>query len=140
MGAHSSRSIGTAVDFLVQQTHATWKNKDRVATQLCLDMTSAFDGVFPARLLRNMREMKILVKIVRWVSSFMSSRIITLYLPGYNTDAFFTHTGISQASLLLPMLFLFYNANLVVICNSLTLPASWTSFVDDITVLAFRKS
>jgi hypothetical protein len=65
---------------------------------------------------------------------------MTLCVPGYNTDAFSMHTGIPQGSPLLPILFLFYNANLVEICNHPTLPASGTGFVDNVNALAFSKS
>jgi hypothetical protein len=111
-----------------------------VATLLSLDSTGAFDRVVPARLLHNIRERKIPEWIVKWVGSFISNQTTTLCLPGYNTDAFPTHTGIPQGSPLLPILFLFYNANLVEICNPLILPASRTGFVDDVNTLAFGKS
>jgi hypothetical protein len=39
----------------------------------------------------------------------------------------------------LPILLLCYNANLVKICNPLTLPASGTSFVDNVNALALGK-
>ncbi len=117
MGARPGRSIDTALDFLVQQIHATWQSKDRVSTLLSLDMTGAFDRVVPARLLHNMRERKIPEWIVKWVGSFISNTTTTLCLPGYNTDAFPTHMGIPQGSSLSPILFLFYNANLVEACN-----------------------
>jgi nitrate reductase assembly molybdenum cofactor insertion protein NarJ len=94
MGARPGRSIDTTLDFLVQQIHATWQNKDGVATLLSLNMTGAFDRVVPARLLHNMRERKITEWIVKWVGSFISNRTTTLCLPGYNTEAFSTHTGI----------------------------------------------
>jgi hypothetical protein len=139
MGAHPGRSIDTVLDFLVHQIHATWQNKDAVATQLSLDMMGAFDRVVPARLLHNMRERITPEWIVKWVGSFISNRNTTLCLPGYNSDAFSTHTGIPQGSPLSPILFLFYNANLVEICNAPTLPAPGTSFVDDVNALAFRK-
>ncbi len=73
------------------------------------------------------------------MSSFISDRTTTLCLPGYNTDAFPTYTGIPQGSPLSPILFLVYNANLVEICNPPTLSASGTSFVDDVNALAFGK-
>ncbi len=82
MGARPGRSIDTALDFLVQQIHATWQNKDGVATLLSLDMTGAFDRVVPAQLLQNMRERKILDWIVKWVGSLISSNTTTLCLPG----------------------------------------------------------
>ncbi len=140
MGARPGRSIDIILDFLVQQIHATWRNKDGVAMLLSLNMTGAFDRVVPAQLLHNMRERKIPDWIVKWVGSFISNRMMTLCLPGYNTDAFPTHTGIPQGSPLSPILFLFYNANLVKICNPSTLPASETVFVDDVNALAFGKS
>jgi hypothetical protein len=74
------------------------------------------------------------------VGSFISIITTTLCLPGYNTAAFLTHTGILQGLPLLPILFHFYNANLVKICNPPTLPASGTGFVDDVNALAFGKS
>jgi hypothetical protein len=48
--------------------------------------------------------------------------------------------GISQGSTLSPILFLFYNANLVETSNPPTLPASGTGFADDMNALAFGKS
>jgi hypothetical protein len=123
LGACPGRSIDTNLDFLVQKIHATWQNKDGVATLLSLDMTGAFDRVVPARLLHNMRERIIPEWIVKWVGSFISNRTTTLCLPGNNTDAFPMHTGIPQGSLLSPIDFFFDNANLVKAWNPPTLPA-----------------
>jgi hypothetical protein len=102
-------------------------------------MTGAFDRVIPAQLLHNMRKRKIPDWIVKCVGSFISNRTTTLCLPGNNTVAFPTHTGIPQGSPLSPILFLVYNADLVEICNPLTLPASGTGFVDNVNALAFGK-
>jgi hypothetical protein len=103
-------------------------------------MTGAFDRIVPARLLHNMRERKIPKWIVKLVGSFISNRTTTLCMPGYNTDTIPTHTGISQGSPLSPILFLFYNANLIEIYNPLTFPALGTGFVDNVNALAFSKS
>ncbi len=59
MGACPGKSIDTALDYLVQQIHATWQNEDGVATLLSLDMMGDFDRVVPARLLHDMRERQI---------------------------------------------------------------------------------
>ncbi len=129
-----------SLNFLVQQVHTTCQNKESVATLLLLDMSKAFDRVIPARLLHNIRESKVHERMVKWVGSFISNRTTTLCSLGYNTDAFPRHTGITQGSPPLPLLFLFYNANLIEPCNPPTLLASRTSFVDDVNALAFNKS
>jgi hypothetical protein len=86
-----------------------------------------------------MRERKVLNWIVKWVGSLFSNGKTTLCMPGYNNHAFPTHTGIPQGSPLSPILFLFYNANLVKICITVTLLASETNFVDNVNALAFGK-
>jgi hypothetical protein len=139
MGARPGRLIGTALNFLVQQIHATWQNKDGVATLLPLDMTGIFDEVVPARRLRNMREWKIPGCIVKWVGRFISNRTTTFCLPGYNTNAFPTLTSISQGSPLSLIFFLFYNANFIDAYNLPTSPASGIGFVNNEKALAFCK-
>jgi hypothetical protein len=101
------RSIDTALDFLTQQIHATWQNKDGVATLLLLDITGAFDRVVPACLLHNMRERKTLEWIVKWLGSFIRNSTASLCMRGYNTNAFSSHTSIPQGWKLLPILVLF---------------------------------
>jgi hypothetical protein len=61
-------------------------------------------------------------------------------MPGYNTDAFLTYTGIPQSSPHLTILFMFNNANLLDACNSHTLPGFGISFVYDVNELAFSKT
>jgi hypothetical protein len=87
-----------------------------------------------------MRKRKIHEWILKWVGSFISNRTTTLCLPGYNSDAFPTHTGISQDLPPSLNLFLFCNANLVEACNPPSLLASGTGFVNDVNALAFGKS
>ncbi len=55
MGAGPGRSIDTTLYFQVLQLHATWQNKDNVATLLLLNMRGTFDRVVPAWLLHIMR-------------------------------------------------------------------------------------
>jgi hypothetical protein len=139
-GARPGGSIDTALDFLLQHIHTTGLNKDQVATLLSLDMTGAFDRVVTARLLHNMNERKIPEWIARWVGSFISTTTTTLCNLGYNIDTFPMHTGILQGTLRSPILFFFYNANLVDICNPRSLPTSGLGFLDDVKALACGKS
>ncbi len=95
MGVRHGRSTNAALNFLIEQIHATWQNKGSVALLQLHDMTGAYDRIVSAQLLYNMRESKIPEWIVKWVGSFISNRTTTLYLPGHNTNAFSTHTEIS---------------------------------------------
>jgi hypothetical protein len=87
-----------------------------------------------------MTERKVPEWIVKWVGSFIRNRTTSLCRPGYTIDAFPIHTGIPQGSLLSPIFFLFYNANLVDACNLPTSPSSGIGFVDDVNALAFCKT
>ena len=48
--------------------------------------------------------------------------------------------GISQESLILLILYLFYNADLLESCESLRLRTSTTGFVDDVNILTYSES
>jgi hypothetical protein len=89
-------------------------------------MTGAFDRVVPVRLLHSMRERRIPKWIVKCVGGFISNRTTTLCLPGYNSDAFPTHTGIPHGSPLSPILSIFNNDNLIDNCYSPSILASWS--------------
>ncbi len=140
MGARPGRSTDTALDMLVKQIHAAWQADNGVASLLSLDMTGAFDRVVPVRLLHNLRKRCIPQWLVNFISSFLSDRSTTLCFPGFSSCPFTSEQGVPQGSPLSPILFLFYNADLIDACNSPDLPATGIGFVDDANVLAFGKS
>jgi hypothetical protein len=103
-------------------------------------MSRAYDRVVPSRLLHNLRKIHFPQWIVDYISSFLSDCSTSLCLPGFSSAMFSTFSGIPQGSPFSPILFLFYNANLVDICNSLDSPITSIGFVDDVNILAFGKS
>jgi hypothetical protein len=125
---------------LLQQVVAAWQTGKGVASLLSLDMTGAFDRVVPSRLLHNLRKRQVPEWIVSYISSFISQRSTSLCLPGSSSAQLPTQNGIPQGSPLSPVLFLFYNADLVEFCNPPDLPASAIGFVDDVNPLAFGIS
>lgn len=76
--------------------------------------------------------------MVRWVESFLSKRSTTLKLQEYTAPSVPIQTGIPQGSPLSPILYLFYNADLVEACNTVDTEA--VGYIDDVSILAVGPS
>jgi hypothetical protein len=141
MGARRGRSTETALELLTEQVHTVWgQGNDKVATLLSMDVAGAFDTVAHRRLTHNLRKRRIPQWIVNWIDSFLVDRRTTLAIHRTSTDQFPVQTGIPQGSPLSPILYLFYNADLLEITNRPGTAASGLGFVDDVNILAYGKS
>ena len=80
-------------------------------------------------------------KIVRWTASFLSHRKTEIRLPGYRSTKRAINTGIPQGSPLSPVLFLFYNAEILRRCmRAASRGITGTGYIDDIAILATGKN
>ncbi len=140
MGNRPKRSTDTALDLLTSQIHQVWGSKKHVASLLSLDIAGAFDTVDPTRLLHILRNSRIPIWLVRWISSFLSDRSTSLAFSGKESAPFDVLRGVPQGSPLSPILFLFYNAELVRICDQPRLGISGGAFADDLNILTYSKS
>lgn len=141
MGARRGKSTESALELLTEQVHTVWgQGKNKVATLLSIDVAGAFDSVSHRRLIHNLRKRKISQWITMWVESFLSNRSTTLAIYRQVTEVFEVRTGIPQRSPISPILYLFYNADLLDICNRSGTQSSGLGFVDDVNVLAFSTS
>jgi hypothetical protein len=70
----------------------------------------------------------------------MTDRTTTLVVQGQESDAFPVEAGVPQGSTLSPILFLFYNAELLDICNQPRQRISAVGFADDINILTYGRS
>jgi hypothetical protein len=84
-----------------------------VASLLLLDVSGAFDNVSHARLLHNLRKRRIDERIVRWIASFLANRTTVISFDAFESEVYQTTTSIPQGSPLLPILYLYYNADLI---------------------------
>ena len=138
MGARRGRSTETALYLLTEKTYTVWAgNKPRVALVLSLDVVSAFDRVSHARLIHNLRKRKIPESLVKWVEDFLKDRQTEIRLADFTLEKSRVDTGIPQGSPISPILYLFYNADLLEICENRTLRISPTGFVDDINLFTY---
>ena len=102
--------------------------------------SGAFDRVLRDRLVHEMRRRRVPRSIYGWVDSFMSDRRTTLAFDDQESEAFNLPGGIPQGSPLSPILFLFYNAELLERCERRDLRVSAVGFADDVNLIAYGDS
>ena len=132
-GGRRLMSTDHAMHLLLQRIHEAWADV-KVASLLLLDVSGAFDNVSRPRLLHNLRKRRVNQTLVRWIDSFLSNRFTTLKLQEYTAPSAPIETGIPQGSPLSPILYLFYNADLIEACQTERTEA--VGYIDDVSILA----
>ena len=141
MGARAGRDTLTALELLVEQTHTVWNSGPKwVASLLSLDMAGAFDNASHPRLIHILKSKGLPAKLVAWVYSFLTDRQSSITIRSTTSDPFPIRNGIPQGSLVSPILFLFYNSELITKCTDSGHKASAIGFVDDVNILAWGES
>lgn len=128
-----SRSTEHAIHYILETIHEAW-DEGKVASLLLLDVSGAYDNVSHHRLLHNLKKRRLDTPMVELIRSFLTSRTTTLSFDGYESAPYATNTGIPQGSPLSPILYLFYNADLIEACN--TEPNTKAlGYVDDVGIV-----
>jgi hypothetical protein len=78
--------------------------------------------------------------LVDFIPYFLSGRTTSLCSLGYSSSPFLSQQGVQHGSPLFPILFLFYRADLIDVCNFPDLTASGIGFINDANVLALVKN
>lgn len=130
-GGRRRASTEQAIHFLLERIHTTWKIKPlNIASVLFLNVSGAFDHVSHQRLLHNLRKRAIDRDTVGWIESFLSNRKTTIWIGDIESDMCRVDMGIPQGSPLSPILYLFYNADLLDIAGKRGIQtAGW---IDDV--------
>jgi hypothetical protein len=140
MGARRGRDTTSALELITEQVYTIWGcGRKYVASMLSLDMAGAFDNASHPRLLHILKRTGIPPWIVNWTESFLTDRETTLSFPGGVSESKAVMNGIPQGSPISPILFLFYNEELVRRCND-NGKSSGIGFVDDVNILAWGES
>lgn len=140
MGGRKLRSTEHALHYIIDRIYDAWNTGDgMVASLLLLDVSGAFDNISHRRLLHNLRKRRVDEKTVRWIASFLGERQTELSIDGFQSEPYKLTTGEPQGSPLSPILYLFYNADLIDRCSQDENTAA-TGFIDDVAILAWAKT
>jgi ribonuclease HI len=136
-GGRRGRSTEMAIHAMLETIYAAWE-RGQVASLLLMDVTGAYDHVSHARLAHNLRKRRINITYVAWILSCLEDRATTLIVGSYTRERAPTATGIPQGSPMSPVLYIFYNADLVEEIDEE--PTNAFGYIDDINALACSRT
>lgn len=139
IGGRRGRSTEEALYEILEKVYAGW-NKDQIASLLMLDISKAYDHICQHRLRHNLRKRHLNLQLVNLISLFLSGRVTTIRSNEFISAELSITCGIPQGSPLSPILFLFYNADLLDDCSNLVPGISVNAFIDDTTLCAISPS
>jgi Reverse transcriptase (RNA-dependent DNA polymerase)/Endonuclease-reverse transcriptase len=136
-GGRPGRSAEDAMMIMSESIYKTWKEK-KIYTAVFMDVAGAFNNVHHKRLIHNLRKRRIPHAISLWITSFLQDRSTQLQFNGAKSKHIPTPAGIPQGSPLSPLLYMYYNADLLDIAPQHR--ATGLGFVDDIAYGVQGKS
>ena len=101
---------------------------------VCLDVEKAFDAVWRLGLIDKLIKIRIQTKIIKWVNSFLSQRNVYVEIKNTRSEKFSPTAGVTQGSVVAPILFLSYVSNIP------EKPAIISQFADDFALFYRSKS
>jgi ribonuclease HI len=129
-GGRPGRSAEDAMLILSENIHQAWK-EGKVFTAIYLDVAGAFNNVHHQRLINNLRRRQIPPTLTNWIQSFLQDRSTQLHFNGCKSPSIPTLAGVPQGSPLSPLLYMFYNADLLDITDGQDNAFS-LGFIDDV--------
>ena len=127
-GACPQRTTEDAMMVLTENIYRAWKQRE-IFTVAFMDMAGAFNNVHHSRLIHNIKQRRIPPQIAKLLQSFLTGRTTRLRFNGATSADINIEAGIPQGSPLSPILFMFYDAELLEISKP---PDLALGFIDDI--------
>jgi hypothetical protein len=137
-GARKQRSAEQALLLLQERIYTAWRGR-KVVSLVGFDVKGVYNGVYKDRLLQRLAARGIPSDLVNWIDAFCSRRTATIVVNGQASDAReLDQAGLPQGSPLSPILFLFFNADLVQ--QRIDQNGGAIAFVDDYTAWVVGKT
>jgi len=134
------RSINTTLQLIIKKIYIVWSDtRRRVILLLSLNEKSAFNNVTHSRLLHDIKKRKVFRLLLEFVKNFLKDQHVMITIDDYTTMKRSVNINILQDSLLLSILYLFYNADLLKACDDIRLKTSFTDFINDVNILIYKK-
>ena len=129
-GGRPGRTREDAMIMLMERIMHAWKERVFYLV-VFMDVTGAFNYIHHKRLLHKLKKRKVPGFIVRWVKDFLGNRSTRLKFNGVESEKIYTNVGVPQGSPISPILYMFYNADLLEIPGDRSGVLS-LGFIDDI--------
>jgi hypothetical protein len=141
MKCRKNRLIKTILKVFIEQIHIVWKQKtNRMINLLNLNVASVFDTMSHVKLIHDMKKRKISRWIINWINNFLFDHFTILAVNRKMIKSFSMQIEISQKSSFFSILYLFYNVDLLKMCNKLEMNTRFFEYVDDVNILIYEKS
>ena len=112
-GARPRRSCDQALVLLMEKIKEAWR-RGKILSLISFDVKGAYNGVPRQVMASKLASKGIPLNVVQWVESFCSDRRATVVVNGMETEAMdIPFPGLPQGSPLSPILYIFFNADLV---------------------------
>ncbi len=118
MKIHKHRLTNMTLQLIIKKIYIVWSDtRKKVVSLLSLNEKSAFNNVAYNRLLHDMKKRRVFRLFPKFVKNFLKDWHIMITIDDYMMMKRSVNIDILQNSLLLSILYLFYNVNLLKACK-----------------------
>ena len=136
-GARKQRSSVQALSYLQERIFDAWRGR-KTLSLVSFDVKGAYNNVAKAPELDRLRKRQVPEEMVRWIDDFCTNRQACITVNGFTSEVCeLPQSGLPQGSPLAPILFLFFNADLV---QTKFRNGNSMAFVDDYTAWIVGES